>query len=200
MWVAKYYVRFGNIDYYNMSNIGKQPIPIPEGVEVQKKNTDIIVKGKLGELSASFNFDVQIAINEKDIVITRKSDEKVQRELHGLTRVLIANMVEGVSNGFQKELQLVGVGYSADASKGNYLILNVGYSHQIYYEKPEGITIETPNANTIIIKGINKQEVGQVAANIRELRKPEPYKGKGIKYANEYIRKKVGKSIGIVEG
>ena len=143
-----------------MSNIGKQPISIPEGVEVQQQNTDIIVKGKLGELTQTFNSDIQIKINEKDIVITRQSDEKIQRELHGLTRVLIANMVEGVSNGFQKELNLVGVGYSADASKGNFLVLNIGYSHQIYYEKPEGITIETPNANTVIIKGINKQEVG----------------------------------------
>jgi large subunit ribosomal protein L6 len=183
-----------------MSNIGKQPIPIPEDVDVKLQNADIIVKGKLGELTETFNSDIQIKINEKDVVVTRKSDEKIQRELHGLTRVLIANMVEGVTNGFQKELQLVGVGYSADASKENYLVLSVGYSHQIYYEKPDGITIETPNNNTIIIHGINKQEVGQVAANIRELRKPEPYKGKGIKYADEYIRKKVGKSIGIIEG
>ena len=116
-----------------------------------------------------------------------------------MTRVLIANMIEGVSSGFQKELNLVGVGYSADASKGNFLILNVGFSHPIYFEKPDGITFETPNANTIIIKGIDKQEVGQVAANIRELRKPEPYKGKGIKYADEYIRRKAGKSIGLVD-
>ena len=183
-----------------MSNIGKQPILIPEGVEVQRNNADIIVKGKLGELTETFYSDIQIEINKKDVVVTRKSDEMIQRELHGLTRVLIANMVEGVSNGFQKELQLVGVGYSADASKGNYLVLSVGYSHKIYYEKPEGITIETPDANTVVIKGINKQEVGQVAANIRELRKPEPYKGKGIKYVDEYIRKKAGKSIGVVEG
>ena len=183
-----------------MSNIGKQPIPIPEDVDVKLQNADIIVKGKLGELTETFNSDIQIEINEQDIVVTRKSDETKQRELHGLTRVLIANMVEGVSNGFQKELQLVGVGYSADASKGNYLVLSVGYSHQIYYEQPEGITIETPNATTVIIRGINKQEVGQVAANIRELRKPEPYKGKGIKYSNEYIRKKAGKSIGVGEG
>jgi large subunit ribosomal protein L6 len=112
--------------------------------------------------------------------------------------MLIANMVQGVSQGFQKELNLVGVGYTADASKGNFLLLNVGYSHPIYFETPEGITIETPNANTVIVKGISKQEVGQVAANIRELRKPEPYKGKGIKYSDEHIRKKAGKSIGIV--
>ncbi|SVE52270.1 uncharacterized protein METZ01_LOCUS505124, partial [marine metagenome] len=110
---------------------------------------------------------------------------------------LIANMIEGVSSGFQKELHLVGVGYSADASKGNFLILNIGFSHPIYFEKPESITFETPNVNTVIIKGIDKQEIGQVAANIRKLRKPEPYKGKGIKYADEYIRRKVGKSIGV---
>lgn len=180
-----------------MSNIGKQPIPIPEGVEVNKQKNKIFVKGKLGELTQILNNDIQIVINEKEVIVSRNSDEKNQRELHGLTRVLIANMIEGVSVGFQKELNLVGVGYSADASKGNFLVLNVGYSHQIYYEKPGGITIETPNANTVIIKGINKQEVGQVAANIRELRKPEPYKGKGIKYSDEYIRKKAGKSIGV---
>jgi len=182
-----------------MSNIGKQPIPIPEGVEVLQNDAVITVKGVLGKLTQSFSYDIKIEVNENHVVVTRQSDEKIQRELHGLTRMLIANMVEGVSNGFQKELQLVGVGYSADASKGDYLVLNIGYSHQIYYEKPEGITIETPNANTVIIKGINKQEVGQVAANIRELRKPEPYKGKGIKYADEYIRKKAGKSIGAIE-
>jgi len=182
-----------------MSNIGKQPIPIPEGVTVSQKEAIIVVKGKLGELTQEFNFDIQIVINDKDVIVSRNSDEKIHRELHGLTRVLIANMIEGVSEGFQKELHLVGVGYSADASKGNFLILNLGYSHQIYYEKPDGITIETPNANTLIIKGINKQEVGQVAANIRELRKPEPYKGKGIKYSDENIRKKAGKSIGVGE-
>jgi large subunit ribosomal protein L6 len=196
---VKYYVKYGKTeDKSKMSNIGKQPILIPEGVKVLKNDNAITIKGKLGELSQSFSSEIQIDVNEKNVVLTRKSDEKIQRELHGLTRVLIANMVEGVSNGFQKELQLVGVGYSADASKGNYIVLNLGYSHQIYYEKPEGIAIETPNANTVLIKGINKQEVGQVAANIRELRKPEPYKGKGIKYASEYIRKKAGKSIGVV--
>jgi len=181
-----------------MSNIGKQPIAIPEGVEVSRKKTNIFVKGKLGELNHEFKSDIGISINENEVVVTRNSNEKIQRELHGLTRVLIANMVQGVSQGFQKELNLVGVGYTADASKGNFLLLNVGYSHPIYFEIPEGITIETPNANTVIVKGISKQEVGQVAANIRELRKPEPYKGKGIKYSDEHIRKKAGKSIGIV--
>ena len=179
-----------------MSNIGKQPIPIPEGVEITRKDNEIFVKGKLGELSQIIDSEANVAIEENEVVVTRSSDEKRQRELHGLTRVLIANMVEGVTNGYQKELNLVGVGYSADASKGNFLLLNLGYSHPIYYEKPEGITFETPNANTVLIKGINKQEVGQVAANIRELRKPEPYKGKGIKYSDEYVRRKAGKSIG----
>ena len=181
-----------------MSNIGKQPIAIPEGVAVSRKETNIFVKGKLGELNHEFKSDIGISINENEVVVARNSDEKIQRELHGLTRMLIANMVQGVSQGFQKELNLVGVGYTADASKGNFLLLNVGYSHPIYFETPEGITIETPNANTVIVKGISKQEVGQVAANIRELRKPEPYKGKGIKYSDEHIRKKAGKSIGIV--
>ena len=180
-----------------MSNIGKQPIAIPESDEVSRKEANIFVKGKLGELNHEFKSDIGISINENEVVVTRNSDEKIQRELHGLTRVLIANMVQGVSQGFQKELNLVGVGYTADASKGNFLLLNLGYSHPIYFETSDGITIETPNANTVIIKGISKQEVGQVAANIRELRKPEPYKGKGIKYSDEHIRKKAGKSIGV---
>ena len=179
-----------------MSNIGKQPIPIPDGVEITRMDNEIFVKGKLGELSQIIDSEANVAIEENEVVVTRSSDEKKQRELHGLTRVLIANMVEGVTNGYQKELNLVGVGYSADASKGNFLLLNLGFSHPIYYEKPEGVTFETPNSNTVLIKGINKQEVGQVAANIRELRKPEPYKGKGIKYSDEYVRRKAGKSIG----
>ena len=180
-----------------MSNIGKQPIPIPAGVELLQNETEITVKGKLGELKQVFHPAANISIKVDEVVVTRSSDVRQQRELHGLTRVLIANMIEGVNTGFQKELNLVGVGYSVDASKGDFLILNIGFSHTIYFEKPEGITFETPNVNTVIIKGINKQEVGQVAANIRELRKPEPYKGKGIKYANEFVRRKAGKSIGL---
>ena len=180
-----------------MSNIGKQPISIPEDVELSQNDTAITVKGKLGELKQNFHPKANISILENEVLVTRSSDERQQRELHGLTRVLIANMIEGVTTGFQKELNLVGVGYSADASKGNFLILNIGFSHSIYFEKPDGITFETPNSNTIIVQGINKQEVGQVAANIRELRKPEPYKGKGIKYSDEHIRRKVGKSIGL---
>ena len=182
-----------------MSNIGKQPIQIPEGVDLVQIQNEITVKGKLGELSQIFHSDANISISESEVVITRTSDDRQQRELHGLTRVLIANMIEGVSEGFQKELNLVGVGYSVDASKGDFLLLNIGFSHPIYFEKPEGITFETPNATTVIVKGINKQEVGQVAANIRELRKPEPYKGKGIRYADEHVRRKAGKSIGAGE-
>tara|TARA_Y100001970_G_C14051760_1_gene759334 strand:- start:221 stop:769 length:549 start_codon:yes stop_codon:yes gene_type:complete len=179
-----------------MSNIGKQPVIIPEGVELKKDGNHITVKGKLGELAGTFHPMSNIEINDAEVIVSRKSDERQQKELHGLTRVLIANMIEGVTQGFKKELHLVGVGYSADASKGKFLLLNIGFSHPIYFEQPEGITFETPNATTIIINGINKQEVGQVAANIRELRKPEPYKGKGIKYSDEYIRRKAGKSIG----
>jgi len=182
-----------------MSNIGKQPVIIPEGVELKKDGNHITVKGKLGELARTFHPMSNIEINDAEVIVSRKSDERQQKELHGLTRVLIANMIEGVTQGFKKELHLVGVGYSADASKGKFLLLNIGFSHPIYFEQPEGITFETPNATTIIINGINKQEVGQVAANIRELRKPEPYKGKGIKYSDEYIRRKAGKSIGAGE-
>ena len=182
-----------------MSNIGKKPILIPEGVKIVRKPSTVLVTGKLGELSEKISSDINVDINESDVRVTRSSDDKHLRELHGLTRVLIANMIEGVTNGFQKELQLVGVGYSADASKGNYVVFNLGYSHPIYFEKPDGITIDTPSANTVIVKGINKQEVGQVAANIRNLRKPEPYKGKGVKYSDEHIRKKAGKSIGVGE-
>ena len=155
---------------------------------------------KIGTITSPYKFFHEWKrINEDEVVVTRSTDERQHRELHGLTRVLIANMIEGVSSGFQKELNIVGVGYSVDASKGNFLILNIGFSHPIYFEKPEGITFETPNPNTVIIRGIDKQEVGQVSANIRELRKPEPYKGKGIKYVDEYIRRKAGKSIGLVD-
>ena len=182
-----------------MSNIGKQPIQIPEGVDLVQDKNEITVKGKLGELSQIFHSAANVSIADSEVVVTRNSDDRQQRELHGLTRVLIANMIEGVSKGFQKELNLVGVGYSVDASKGNFLLLNIGFSHPIYFEKPEGITFETPNATTVIVKGINKQEVGQVAANIRELRKPEPYKGKGIRYSDEHVRRKAGKSIGVGE-
>ena len=180
-----------------MSNIGKNPIIIPDGVNVDIKDKNVTVKGKLGELNYKANDEVNISIEKGQILVLRPSDQKKHRELHGLTRSLIANMVTGVSEGFQKELNLVGVGYTADAASGKFLILNVGYSHPIYFEKPQGITFETPKNTIIFIKGYDKQLVGQVAAKIREFRKPEPYKGKGIKYSDEFIKRKAGKSIGI---
>ncbi len=180
-----------------MSNIGKQPILIPDGVELSMKDHVVSVKGKLGELDKKFHPASNIAINDSEVIVSRTSNDRQQRELHGLTRVLIANMIEGVSIGFQKELNLVGVGYTVDASKGNFIVLNIGFSHPIYFEKPDGIDFETPNVTTLIVKGIDKQVVGQVSANIRQLRKPEPYKGKGIKYSDEFIRRKAGKSIGV---
>ena len=180
-----------------MSNIGKQPILIPDGVELKLEGHQVFVKGKLGELNKEFHPASNISLKDSVVTVTRKSNDRQQRELHGLTRVLIANMIEGVSIGFKKELNLVGVGYSVDASKGDFIILNLGFSHPIYFEKPEGIDFETPNATTLVVKGIDKQIVGQVAANIRQLRKPEPYKGKGIKYSDETIRRKAGKSIGV---
>ena len=179
-----------------MSNIGKQPVIIPEGVNLKYENYELIVTGKLGELKQVFHPKSNLEIKDGQVFVTRSSDERQQKELHGLNRVLIANMIEGVTVGFSKELNLVGVGYAADASKGPFLLLNIGFSHPIYFEQPDGISFDTPNSTTIIVKGMNKQEVGQVAANIRELRKPEPYKGKGIKYSDEYVRRKAGKSIG----
>ena len=179
-----------------MSHIGKQSINIPEGVEINITNSGKVnVKGKLGELSETFHSELLIVQKTGIITVNIPSETKQFKELHGLTRALIANMIEGVCNGYSKELNLVGVGYTADASKGNYLLLNLGYSHPIYFQKPDSITFETPSATSIIIKGIDKQVVGQVAAKIRSLRKPEPYKGKGIRYSNEIVRRKAGKKI-----
>ena len=177
-----------------MSQIGRKPVDIPEGVEVTIVSGSIAVKGKLGELSESFNPELLIEKNDNLIMIKIPSETKKFRELHGLTRALIANMVEGVSNGYSKKLDLVGVGYTADASNNNYLLLNLGYSHPIYFEKPDSVIFETPSPTSIIIKGINKQVIGQVAAKIRSLRKPEPYKGKGIRYVGEHVARKAGKA------
>ena len=179
-----------------MSHIGKKPIDIPEGIEININNSGIVnVKGKLGELYESFNPEMLIEKENNILTVKIPSETKKFRELHGLTRALIANMIQGVSNGYSKELTLVGVGYTADASKGNFLLLNLGYSHPIYFQKPDSITFETPSPTSIIIKGIDKQVVGQVSAKIRSLRKPEPYKGKGIKYSDEIVRRKAGKKV-----
>ena len=178
-----------------MSHIGKKPINIPDGVEVDISNSGLVtVKGKLGELSESFNSDLSIEKEDNILTVKTPSNTKKFKELHGLTRSLIANMIEGVCSGYSKELNLVGVGYTADA-KGPYLLLNLGYSHPIYFGKPEGITFETPSPTSIIVKGTDKQAVGQVSAKIRSLRKPEPYKGKGVRYSDEVVRRKAGKKV-----
>ncbi|MGG7163051.1 50S ribosomal protein L6 [Clostridium ihumii] len=177
-----------------MSRVGRLPIAIPAGVTVTVSPENVVVvKGPKGELTKAVCKDMNIAIEENSIVVTRPSDVKEHRALHGLTRALINNMVVGVTEGYTKTLQLVGVGYRATL-KGNKLNLNLGFSHPVEVEALEGVTFETPDANTINVKGIDKEKVGAVAADIRSWRKPEPYKGKGIKYAGEVIRRKEGKT------
>ena len=176
-----------------MSRIGKKPIVIPAGVDVKLNGSEVTVKGPKGELKNTFNSDMAIAIEGNEIIVTRPSDVKEHRSLHGLTRTLIANMVEGVTNGYSKELEVNGVGYRVQ-KQGKNLVMNLGYSHQVIMEEIPGITIEAPTPNKIVISGADKQMVGQFAAEVREKRPPEPYKGKGIKYAQEYIRRKEGKA------
>ena len=176
-----------------MSRIGKKPITIPAGVDVKINGSEVIVKGPKGELKNTFNPDIKIEIEGTEIIVTRPSDEKNHRALHGLTRTLIANMVEGVTNGYKKELEVNGVGYRVQ-KQGKDLVMNLGYSHQVIMPEIAGITIEVPAPNKIIVSGADKQQVGQFAAEVREKRPPEPYKGKGIKYAGEYIRRKEGKA------
>ena len=176
-----------------MSRIGKKPIAIPAGVDVKINGSEVTVKGPKGELKDTFNADMSIAMENNEIVVTRPSDNKEHRALHGLTRTLIANMIEGVSVGYKKELEVNGVGYRAQ-KQGKNLVMNLGYSHQVIMPEVDGITIEVPSNNSIIISGADKQKLGQFAAEVREKRPPEPYKGKGIKYVGEYIRRKEGKA------
>lgn len=177
-----------------MSRIGLKPINIPAGVEVNLGEKNLVeVKGPKGKLTQRFSTEMGIKIEGNEILVSRSSDNKKHKSLHGLTRSLIANMVEGVVNGYSKTLIIVGTGYRA-AKAGKKMTLNLGYSHPIEVEEVEGITIEVPETTKIIVSGIDKQLVGNFAANIRDYRKPEPYKGKGIKYENEYIRRKVGKT------
>lgn len=176
-----------------MSRIGKQPVVIPEGVEVIIDGSTVTAKGAKGELTRTFSDILTIAQEGNELLVTRPDDTRQARSLHGLTRTLIANMVEGVSNGFSKKLQLVGVGYRA-ALKGKDLELSLGFSHPVIVAAPEGIAFEVPSQTEIIVSGINKEVVGQVAANIRSWRKPEPYKGKGIRYEGEVVRRKLGKA------
>ena len=177
-----------------MSRIGKQPITIPSGVEVTLDGSHVTVKGPKGTLEHDAPADLTISREGDEILVTRPDDEREHRSLHGLTRSLVANMVAGVSEGFTKELEIVGVGYRAAAQGPSKIELQVGYSHSVPVDAPEGITFEVPAPTRIIVKGIDKEVVGQVAANIRKIRKPEPYKGKGIRYAGERVLRKAGKS------
>ena len=176
-----------------MSRIGRKPIVIPAGVEVTVNGNEITVKGPKGTLNSNIHPIISVAVENGEVVVTRPNDEKTARSLHGLTRTLISNMVEGVTNGFKKELEVQGVGYRV-AKQGKDLVMNLGYSHQVIMSENADITIEVPDANRIIIHGIDKQKVGQFAAEVREKRPPEPYKGKGIRYAGEVIIRKEGKA------
>ena len=176
-----------------MSRIGKQPIPVPAGVEVAIDGSDVTVKGPKGTLSQSFNPEIEISLEEGVIYVRRPTDGRQHRSLHGLTRTLVSNMVVGVSEGFRKDMEIIGVGYRA-ALKGSDLDLSLGLSHPMVVKAPTGITFEVPAPNRISVIGIDKQRVGQVAAEIRAIRPPEPYKGKGIRYAGEHVRRKVGKA------
>jgi len=176
-----------------VSRIGRKPIPITAGVKVQKTAQEVSVKGPKGELSAHMHHDIGFEVKDNRIFITRSSDAKNVRSLHGLWRALVQNMVKGVTEGYQRKLELVGVGYKAEM-KGKKLQLALGYSHPILFAPPDSIKIETPAPTNITISGIDKQLVGQVAAKIRSFRPPEPYKGKGVKYEGEYVRRKAGKA------
>ena len=177
-----------------MSRIGKEPIAIPAGVEVKVAEGNVVtVKGSKGTIEKKLHTNMTIAVENNEIKVTRPDDTKQNRELHGLTRSLLANMVKGVSEGFEKTLEINGVGYRAQ-KQGNKLVMNLGYSHNVEMEEPEGITVEVPNPNSVIVKGIDNEKVGAFAAEIRTKRLPEPYKGKGIKYSYETIRRKEGKT------
>ncbi len=176
-----------------MSRIGKKPIAIPAGVDVQIDGTTVTVKGPKGTLTRNVHPNISVEIEGNEIIVSRPNDNKENRSLHGLTRTLISNMVVGVNETFKKELEVNGVGYRVEL-KGKDLLMKIGYSHDVIIAAEEGITIEVPGPNKIIVSGPDKQKVGQFAANIREKRPPEPYKGKGIKYSDEHIRRKEGKA------
>ena len=177
-----------------MSRIGLKPISVPAGVEVSVADGNVVtVKGPKGTLTKTFNKDMIITVEGAEVKVARPSEDKLHKSLHGLTRTLIHNMVEGVTNGFSKTLEIVGVGYRA-AKEGKKLVLNLGHSHPIYFEENEKVTFEVPDPNTIIVKSYDKQVCGQIAAEIRSKRPPEPYLGKGVKYEGEYIRRKSGKA------
>lgn len=176
-----------------MSRIGKKPIPVPSGVEIQLEGSVITVKGPKGTLTRKLHQDMIVRMEESQVVVERPSDSKLHRSLHGTTRSVVANMVEGVTNGFQKTLELVGVGYRA-AKNGDKVTLSLGFSHPVEVVPTGGMELDVPANTRVIVKGIDKEQVGIFAAKIRDLRKPEPYKGKGIRYENEVVRRKVGKT------
>ena len=176
-----------------MSRIGNKVIEVPEKVEITQNGNVVTVKGPKGELSREISEDIQMIIDGEEITFTRPNDTNMMKSLHGTTRTNVWNMIVGVTEGYKKELELIGVGYRAQAS-GKSIDLNVGLSHPVHFDAPEGIEIETPENNKIIVSGINKEEVGQLAATIRDIRPPEPYKGKGIRYVGEYVIRKEGKT------
>ena len=177
-----------------MSRIGRKPVALPAGVEVTvDANNVVTVKVPKGQLQEQVSELIKVEVKENEVVFTRESDDREERAQHGLARTLVNNMVVGVTQGYEKKLQLIGVGYRAE-KKGNKLVMGLGFSHPVEMEDPEGITTEVPDATTVIVKGISKELVGNYAANIRAWRKPEPYKGKGIKYDGEIIRRKEGKA------
>ena len=178
-----------------MSRIGRQPIEVPRGVDVNLNGQAVRVKGPKGELAFNVHQDITVALDDGVLSVTRPTDQPAHRALHGLTRMLVANMVEGVVNGFSKTLEIQGVGYRA-LSKGSGIELHLGYSHSIDYPAPEGVSLDVPDQTTIVVSGMDKQKVGQAAAEIRAFRPPEPYKGKGIRYKDEHVRRKAGKTAG----
>ncbi len=178
-----------------MSRIGKKPVVIPDGVKITQEGNFLKIKGPKGELEQQIHPNISIEIVENQVNVTRPNDTKQNKSLHGLSRALVQNMVTGVTDTYKKTLDIVGVGYKAEL-KGKDLLLNIGYSHPIFLIPPEGVTLETPTPTQIIISGIDKQLVGLVSAKIRSFRKPEPYKGKGIKYSDEHIVRKAGKTAG----
>jgi large subunit ribosomal protein L6 len=182
-----------------MSRIGKQPILIPDGVNVTINDLSVLVKGPKGSLDINIHKDMNLDLKDNVLVVSRSSDNRDHRSLHGTTRMILMNCVTGVSEGFYKELEIQGVGYQANM-QGRRLILTLGYSHEIHFDPPEGIIIEANNRTEIKVSGINKQLVGEVSAKIRSFRKPEPFKGKGIRYKGEYVRSKQGKTVGGGEG
>jgi large subunit ribosomal protein L6 len=176
-----------------MSRIGKKPVPVPAGVTVTVEGSRVKVKGPKGELAWAFQPEIGFEQKDGEVQVTRPTDSKEHRALHGLSRALLANMIEGVTNGYRKTLEIIGVGYRAE-KKGDELVLTVGYSHQVKYPQPEGISLSTTSPTVVVVEGIDKAMVGQVAAEIRSVRPPEPYKGKGIRYQGEQVRRKAGKT------